>query len=63
VSNLQASLEMDADLDYSLSVLQDRLTILFRAPFNADSEPGKYEELAPIALSRKKKLHHGRGKY
>ena len=29
-------------------------TILFRAPFNADSEPGKYEELAPIALSRQK---------
>jgi uncharacterized membrane protein YciS (DUF1049 family) len=27
-------------------------TILFRAPFNADSDPEKYEEMAPVALSR-----------
>src|SRR4029077_14672975 len=27
-------------------------TILFRAPYNADSEPQTYEELAPIERSR-----------
>ncbi len=30
-----------------------RSTILFRAPYNADSEPHTYEELAPIERSRK----------
>ena len=30
-----------------------RSTILFRAPYNADSEPQTYEELAPIERSRK----------
>ena len=30
-----------------------RSTILFRAPYNADSEPRTYEELAPIERSRK----------
>ena len=29
-----------------------RSTILFRAPYNADSEPQTYEELEPIARSR-----------
>ena len=29
-----------------------RSTILFRAPFNADSEPRTYDELEPIARSR-----------
>ena len=30
-----------------------RSTILFRAPYNADSEPQTFEELEPIAMSRK----------
>lgn len=53
VSNIQASLEMDATR-LLIECITGHTTILFRAPFNADSEPGKYEELAPIALSRKK---------
>ena len=53
VSNLQASLEMDATR-LLIECITGHSTILFRAPFNADSEPGKYEELAPIALSRQK---------
>ena len=53
VSNQRASLEMDAT-QLLIECITGHSTILFRAPFNADSEPGKYEELAPIALSRKK---------
>jgi cellulose synthase/poly-beta-1,6-N-acetylglucosamine synthase-like glycosyltransferase/peptidoglycan/xylan/chitin deacetylase (PgdA/CDA1 family) len=53
VSGIQASLEMDATR-LLIECITGRSTILFRAPFNADSEPGKYEELAPIALSRQK---------
>ena len=53
VSGIQASLEMDATR-LLIECITGHSTILFRAPFNADSEPGKYEELAPIALSRQK---------
>lgn len=53
VSNQRASLEMDATR-LLIECITGHSTILFRAPFNADSEPGKYEELAPIALSRQK---------
>ena len=53
VSSLQASLEMDATR-LLIECITGHSTILFRAPFNADSEPGKYEELVPIALSRQK---------
>jgi len=53
VSGLQASLEMDATR-LLIECITGHSTILFRAPFNADSEPGKYEELVPIALSRQK---------
>lgn len=34
-----------------------RSTILFRAPYNADSEPRKYEELIPIARSKKENYY------
>ena len=53
VGNQRASIEMDATR-LLIECITGHSTILFRAPFNADSEPGKYEELAPIALSRKK---------
>ena len=53
VSSQRASLEMDATR-LLIECITGHSTILFRAPYNADSEPGKYEELAPVALSRKK---------
>jgi cellulose synthase/poly-beta-1,6-N-acetylglucosamine synthase-like glycosyltransferase/spore germination protein YaaH/peptidoglycan/xylan/chitin deacetylase (PgdA/CDA1 family) len=53
VSRQWAGLEMDATR-LLIECITGHSTILFRAPFNADSEPGKYEELAPIALSRQK---------
>jgi len=53
VSKQRAALEMDATR-LLIECITGHSTILFRAPFNADSEPGKYEELAPIALSRQK---------
>ena len=49
----RAGIEMDATR-LLIECITGHSTILFRAPFNADSEPGKYEELKPIALSRKK---------
>lgn len=36
-----------------LECLTGRSTILFRAPYNADSEPQTFEEIEPIARSRK----------
>lgn len=53
VSKSRASLEMDATR-LLIECITGHSTILFRAPFNADSEPGKYEELAPVELSRQK---------
>jgi cellulose synthase/poly-beta-1,6-N-acetylglucosamine synthase-like glycosyltransferase/spore germination protein YaaH/peptidoglycan/xylan/chitin deacetylase (PgdA/CDA1 family) len=53
ISKQRAGLEMDATR-LLIECITGHSTILFRAPFNADSEPGKYEELAPIALSRQK---------
>lgn len=53
VSLQRAALEMDVTR-LLIECITGRSTILFRAPFNADSEPGKYEELKPILLSRKK---------
>jgi cellulose synthase/poly-beta-1,6-N-acetylglucosamine synthase-like glycosyltransferase/peptidoglycan/xylan/chitin deacetylase (PgdA/CDA1 family) len=53
VGSQRASIEMDATR-LLIECITGHSTILFRAPFNADSEPGKYEELAPLALSRKK---------
>ena len=53
VSKQRAGLEMDGTR-LLIECITGHSTILFRAPFNADSEPGKFEELAPIALSRQK---------
>jgi len=53
VSAERAAIEMDATR-LLIECITGHTTILFRAPFNADSEPGKFEELEPIALSRKK---------
>ncbi|MDE3235070.1 MAG: glycosyltransferase [Bacteroidota bacterium] len=53
VSTKRALLEMDATR-LLIECITGRSTIMFRAPFNADSEPGKNEELIPVALSRTK---------
>ena len=53
VSRKRASLEMDGTR-LLIECITGHSTIMFRAPFNADSEPGVYEELAPIALSKEK---------
>lgn len=53
VSKKRAVLELDATR-LLIECITGHSTILFRAPFNADSEPGKYEELAPVAMSREK---------
>jgi cellulose synthase/poly-beta-1,6-N-acetylglucosamine synthase-like glycosyltransferase/spore germination protein YaaH/peptidoglycan/xylan/chitin deacetylase (PgdA/CDA1 family) len=51
VSTQRALLEMDATR-LLIECITGRSTVLFRAPFNADSEPGKDVELIPVALSR-----------
>jgi cellulose synthase/poly-beta-1,6-N-acetylglucosamine synthase-like glycosyltransferase/spore germination protein YaaH/peptidoglycan/xylan/chitin deacetylase (PgdA/CDA1 family) len=51
VSKQRALLEMDATR-LLIECITGHSTIMFRAPYNADSEPGKSEELVPIALSR-----------
>lgn len=51
VSESRAFLEMDATR-LLLECITGRSTILFRAPYNADSEPETIEELIPVALSR-----------
>ncbi len=51
VSNERAMNEMDATRLLIESVT-GHSTILFRAPYNADSEPTHAEELKPVALSR-----------
>lgn len=51
VSKSRALLEMDATR-LLIECIIGRSTILFRAPFNADSEPEKAEEIIPVALSR-----------
>ncbi len=51
VSKERALLEMDAT-KLLIECLTGRSMIMFRAPFNADSEPEKNEELVPVALSR-----------
>jgi len=51
VSTKRAFLEMDGTR-LLIECITGHSTIMFRAPFNADSEPGKYEELVPVALSR-----------
>jgi peptidoglycan-N-acetylglucosamine deacetylase len=51
VSRKRALLEMDGTR-LLIECITGHSTILFRAPFNADSEPEKTEELIPVALSR-----------
>ncbi len=53
VSTKRANLEMDATR-LLIECITGHSTIMFRAPFNADSEPDKNEELVPVALSRTK---------
>ncbi|HEX7757085.1 MAG TPA: glycosyltransferase [Niabella sp.] len=52
VSVQRALNEMDATR-LIIEAATHHSTILFRAPFNADSEPTKYEELRPVGLSKK----------
>lgn len=51
VSRKRALLEIDATR-LLIECLIGRSTIMFRAPFNADSDPEKAEEMVPVALSR-----------
>jgi cellulose synthase/poly-beta-1,6-N-acetylglucosamine synthase-like glycosyltransferase/spore germination protein YaaH/peptidoglycan/xylan/chitin deacetylase (PgdA/CDA1 family) len=51
VSRTRALLEIDATR-LLIECLIGRSTIMFRAPFNADSDPEKAEEMEPVALSR-----------
>jgi len=53
VSEKRANVEMDLTR-LLIECITGHSTLMFRAPFNADSEPSKGEELAPISLSRKK---------
>jgi poly-beta-1,6 N-acetyl-D-glucosamine synthase len=52
MSSDRAALEMKTTRAL-IECITGRSTILFRAPFNADSEPQTYEEIEPIARSRK----------
>lgn len=53
VSPKRALLEIDATR-LLIECLIGRSTVMFRAPYNADSDPEKAEEMVPIALSRKR---------
>jgi cellulose synthase/poly-beta-1,6-N-acetylglucosamine synthase-like glycosyltransferase/spore germination protein YaaH/peptidoglycan/xylan/chitin deacetylase (PgdA/CDA1 family) len=53
VSLQRANLEMDLTR-LLIECITGHSTIMFRAPFNADSEPDKSEELIPVANARKK---------
>lgn len=56
VSLDRAKTEMDATR-LLIESETGRSTILFRAPFNADAEPTKYEELKPVALSKRQNYY------
>jgi peptidoglycan-N-acetylglucosamine deacetylase len=51
VSKKRAIIEMDATR-LLIEAITGHSTILFRAPFNADFEPEKAEELIPVAIAR-----------
>ncbi len=53
VSTQRANIEMESTR-LLLEAITGHSTILFRAPFNADFEPGTIDELIPVALARKK---------
>ena len=56
VSDRRAETEMDATR-LLIESATGRSTILFRAPYNADAEPTKAEELKPVARSRKENYY------
>lgn len=51
ISTRRAILEMESTR-LLIECITGHSTIMFRAPFNADSEPEKMDELTPIALAR-----------
>ena len=53
VSTQRANIEMESTR-LLIEAITGHSTILFRAPFNADFEPGTIDELIPVALARKK---------
>ena len=53
VSQRRAVLEMESTR-LLIECITGRSTIMFRAPYNADFEPEKWEELIPVAIARKK---------
>src|SRR3984957_9546263 len=53
VSTRRAILEMESTR-LLIECITGRSTIMFRAPYNADFEPEKWEELIPVAIARKK---------
>jgi cellulose synthase/poly-beta-1,6-N-acetylglucosamine synthase-like glycosyltransferase/spore germination protein YaaH/peptidoglycan/xylan/chitin deacetylase (PgdA/CDA1 family) len=53
VSKKRAVIEMDATR-LLIECITGHSTVLFRAPFNADFEPQKAEELIPVAIAREK---------
>ena len=53
VSTKRANIEMESTR-LLIEAITGHSTILFRAPFNADFEPGTIDELIPVALARKK---------
>lgn len=53
VSSERASAEMESTR-LLIEAITGRSTVLFRAPYNADSEPSSEVELKPIALSKQK---------
>lgn len=53
VTRRRAVLEMDATR-LLIECITGHSTILFRAPYNADFEPQKAEELIPVAIARQK---------
>ena len=53
VSKKRAILEMEATR-LLIECITGHSTIMFRAPFNADFEPHKAEELIPVAIAREK---------
>ncbi len=53
VSRKRAIIEMDATR-LLIEAITGHSTVLFRAPYNADFEPQKAEELIPVAIAREK---------
>ncbi len=53
ISSKRTSIELESTR-LLIEAITGQSTILFRAPYNADSEPEKYDELLPVALARQK---------